>query len=1348
MHAFAITAGNTGGAFAIDPANGEITVAAPLDFETLSPYSLTVEVTDDGSPALSGSSTIGITVTNVDDPPVAIADAASVTEDDPATNIDVLANDTDQDGGPSSIQSVTQPSNGTAAVTGGGTGVSYTPAANSCNDGSPVDTFTYTLNGGSTATVSVTVTCVDDSPLAVADATTVTEDSGANPIDVLLNDSDVDAGPRMVTLVQNPSAQGGTILITGGGSGVSYAPATNSCNTPPGTALDTFTYTVNGGSTANVTVSVTCVNDPPLIDLDGDDDNGTGGSDFAVTFAEGGAATLLEDSTADATGAVITDIDSTTLVSLTVTLTNLLDAGGETLDADVSALPAIIKTYDTTTPGVGVLTLASLTPQAIADFVAVLRTVTYVDSSDSPDATPRVVHFVANDGTSDGNTATSTVTMITVDNPPVAVADAATVGEDSAAATIDVLANDTDVDGGTKAVQSVTQPANGAVVITNAGADLTYAPDADYCNDGSPLDTFTYTLNGGSSATVSVTVTCVDDLPAAVDDAATVAEDSGSGAIDVLANDTDVDGGTKAVQSVTQPANGSAAITGGGTGLTYAPNPNYCNGGSPLDTFTYTLNGGSSATVGVTVTCVDDPPVAVADAATVTEDSGVNAIDVLANDTDVDGGTKAIQSATQPANGSVAITGGGTGLTYAPNLNYCNNPPGTTPSSFTYTLNGGSSTTVSVTVTCVNDPPVAGADAFDFIGNTELEVDRDTASTPEVVATTTSGRGVLDNDSDPVESDTISIAGIVGCGDLTPPFDCPIAGVGTVTLNAEGTFRFVPLPGDADATESFQYLLSDGTATATGTVTLTRFERVWYVDNSAGGGGDGTSSAPFNTINQTNLSDNDSDGDLTDDLDGPNDHIFVHFGTGTATGQSTGLVLENGQHLIGEHSGLSLNVSLNGNAAPATLVAASPGDRPLLDDTVTDGFEGVSARNVVPAEIAGMNLAGDANGIDWTTTAAFAGSGAFAIRDTVVRAAGVEAVDVNLAGSSTVSLAFHDNTLVATGTALDIQETGTGSLTITAFDDNAVSGNTGGSGIVITNAIFDAAPDAGYQQVSGGTTVIGASGNGVGAAGLSMTNVAGDLIFTDLDIFADGGAGLQVTGTGTVNVAASLGTRVTVGSGVATIVAVGGPAVSLSSMTAGLPLSRLSSTNSPTTGVSLQNVVDGTSDSVFSAGSVSEITSAAGTAIGNGIRVNINGDADADVLIDGNTIRQCPNGRGIEVIGRNGTGGLDVTATNNDVNPQDVSGFPLAAIFVQSNCATTCNTVRSDVGGNTVPAGATFDLLPTFIAVVETGTSTSQVVDSPPANATCTDQLTSTNTGSASASAGCALITGPINTPP
>ena len=76
---------------------------------------------------------------------------------------------------------------------------------------------------------------------------------------------------------------------------------------------------------------------------------------------------------------------------------------------------------------------------------------------------------------------------------------------------------------------------------------------------------------------MAVTVTCVDDAPTAVNDTTTVAEDSGPTAIDVLANDTDPDGGPKTITSVTQPAHGTVTITGDNRRLTYTPNPNYCN---------------------------------------------------------------------------------------------------------------------------------------------------------------------------------------------------------------------------------------------------------------------------------------------------------------------------------------------------------------------------------------------------------------------------------------------------------------------------------------------------------------------------------------------------------------------------------------------------------------------------------------------------------------------------------------------------------------------------------------------------------------------------------------------------
>src|SRR5205085_1522747 len=90
--------------------------------------------------------------------------------------------------------------------------------------------------------------------------------------------------------------------------------------------------------------------------------------------------------------------------------------------------------------------------------------------------------YKANDGTADSNTVTVSITINAVDDPPVAVDDSTTVLEDTSATTIDVLANDTDIDGGPKTIVSKTNGANGATVtITNAGADLTYQPAANFC---------------------------------------------------------------------------------------------------------------------------------------------------------------------------------------------------------------------------------------------------------------------------------------------------------------------------------------------------------------------------------------------------------------------------------------------------------------------------------------------------------------------------------------------------------------------------------------------------------------------------------------------------------------------------------------------------------------------------------------------------------------------------------------------------------------------------------------------------------------------------------------------------
>jgi hypothetical protein len=146
----------------------------------------------------------------------------------------------------------------------------------------------------------------------------------------------------------------------------------------------------------------------------------------------------------------------------------------------------------------------------------------------------------------------------------------------------------------------VVQPAHGTATIAGDSLSVSYKPDANFCGS----DPFTYKLNGGSQATVTMTVTCEDDPPVAVDDSRSVAQNSAATTIDVLANDTDVDGGpAKTVVSATQPAHGTSSVASDGSSVSYQPAAGYCG----PDSFTYALNGGSSATVSVTVECT--PPV-------------------------------------------------------------------------------------------------------------------------------------------------------------------------------------------------------------------------------------------------------------------------------------------------------------------------------------------------------------------------------------------------------------------------------------------------------------------------------------------------------------------------------------------------------------------------------------------------------------------------------------------------------------------------------------------------------------------------------------------------------------------
>ena len=303
--------------------------------------------------------------------------------------------------------------------------------------------------------------------------------------------------------------------------------------------------------------------------------------------------------------------------------------------------------------------------------------VTYTPNPDF-NGTDTFTYTVGNAGADETDTVTVTVTAASD-----AVDDTDTTLEDTAK-TIDVLANDGF--GGSTTVNAVTNGTNGTVAITNAGADVTYTPNADWHG----TDTFTYTVNNGGAdetATVTVTVNPVADV---TDNAATTAEDTGI-ILGVMGDDGFV--GSKTITAVTQGSNGTVTITDSGTTVTYVPNPDWNSdwSGTP-DTFTYTVsNGGADETATVTVTVTADQDIGndTADAAAGTPVT----IDVMADEVWEDSGASVTAVTSPTANGAtVIITGTGT-------VQYSGSVVGA--DSFNYTVSAGGVTetaTVDVTV--------------------------------------------------------------------------------------------------------------------------------------------------------------------------------------------------------------------------------------------------------------------------------------------------------------------------------------------------------------------------------------------------------------------------------------------------------------------------------------------------------------------------------------------------------------------------------------------------------------------------------------------------------------------------
>jgi len=662
--------------------------------------------------------------------PVATGDSAT-TPKNTATTIGVLTNDTDADGDTLAVTSVSTPVHGTASINPNGT-IAYAPAAGY----SGADSFTYTISdgqgGSATTTVNVTVTFVNAAPVAGNDSYSTNKNTtlSVDTPGVLGNDTDADGDSLTSSVLAAPVH--GDLTMNADGSFV-YSPDAGYAGP------DSFTYLADDGSldsnVATVAITVIATNETPA---------------------------AVNDSAATAEDAV-----------LTVSAPGVL---GNDTDADANPLTAIVVSG----PAHGALTL-----NANGGF-----TYTPAANYNGPDS----FTYKANDGTADSNTATVSLTVTAVNDPPVAVDRTFVTNEDASlnVTAPGVLDNDTDVEGDALTAVLVSNPSHGTVTLNSDGSFL-YVPAANY--NGS--DSFTYKANDGTSAsnvaTVTITIAAVPDPPVAVDDSYTTNEDTTLVLFGpaVLGNDSDVDGDPLTAVLVTGPGHGTLTLNTSG-GFTYAPAANY----SGPDSFTYVANDGTSsssaATVAITVNPVNDVPVAVGNSYSTNEDVPlvVAVPGVLGNDTDADGNPLTVIVVSGPSHGSLAMDADG-GFTFTPAANYNG------PDSFTYKANDGlvdsNVVTVSLSVNGVNDAPVAVADSYSTNEDTPLVV---------------SAPGLLANDSDPEGGALTAIK-------VTNP------GHGTVTVNANGSFTYTPAANYQGA-DSFTYRVNDGSLnSATVTVSLT-----------------------------------------------------------------------------------------------------------------------------------------------------------------------------------------------------------------------------------------------------------------------------------------------------------------------------------------------------------------------------------------------------------------------------------------------------------------------------------------------------------------------------------------------
>ena len=646
--------------------------------------------------------------------PVAVADPGYVVnEDGLLIGTSVLTNDTDADGDTidqAILQSTTAHGNLTLNLDGT---FLYLPHPNF----NGTDSFTYfardSVHGETSATpatVTITITAVPDAPIANAAQVSTAEDTLLNGT---LTGSDAD-GDSLAYSAGSTAAAHGVVVINPNGT-FTYTPAANYFGG------DSFSFKVNDGTfnsaDATVTVTVTSVNDVPVanpLSISMNEDTPFNGS-LTGSDVEGSPLTYSQGSVLAAHGSV-------------------------TINPNGSF---------------------NYTPTA---------------NYSGPDS----FTFKVNDGTANSAEATVTVTVSSLNDVPVAVPLTLSTNEDIVL-NGNLVGTDAESSPLTYSAGSIAA-AHGVVVINAGTGAFTYTPTSNYNGP----DSFSYKVNDGTAnsldALVSITVVAVNDLPVANPTSATTTEEVAVGGV-LSATDGDGNPLTYFIGSVS-PAHGTVTVTTNGFFI-YTPDVNYTGS----DSFTFKANDGTSnsadATVTITVTPVNDAPVAVPASISVTKNTTFNGT-LVATDPDGDSLTYSAGSVAA-AHGTVVIAANGT-YTYTPAANY------TGGDSFSFKANDGTvnsgEATVTVTVSAPNNAPT--------VANGVASVNEDAVLNGSVSSLGT------DIDGNPL---TYSV--------VTLPSH------GTLVLSPDGTFVYTPT-ANFNGADSFTFRANDGQAFSnTGTVSLT-----------------------------------------------------------------------------------------------------------------------------------------------------------------------------------------------------------------------------------------------------------------------------------------------------------------------------------------------------------------------------------------------------------------------------------------------------------------------------------------------------------------------------------------------